>query len=235
MRYFLAFVASAALAAGTARADHGPAGAEKPAQPAPVAPVAPVTKPADGAEIASLDALLARFGQIEGMRARYQEEKRIALLKRPLVSEGRIEFARPGLLLRKAERPEPAAVLLDRDNLRIADASGTRTIALQESPLVRNFVQTFVHVLSGDRNALDKLYKMSFAKGAGGGWRLELTPRTADLSRIVKRATLEGSGATVSQMMLEEENGDSTVLRFSDVDLNVHYDAATRARTFRLP
>ena len=69
----------------------------------------------------------------------------------------------------------------------------------------------------------------------GGGWRLELAPRTADLSRIVKRATLEGSGATVSQMTLEEENGDSTVLRFSDVDLNVHYDAASRARTFRLP
>ena len=76
---------------------------------------------------------------------------------------------------------------------------------------------------------------MSFAKLAGGAWRLQLVPRGADLSRIVKRATLEGTGATVSQMTLEEENGDSTVLRFSDVDLNVHYDAAARARIFRLP
>lgn len=221
MRYFPAFVLSAALLAAVARAE--PAPAEKPA-PA-----------ADPAEIGSLDALLARFGRIAGMRARYQEEKRIALLKRPLVSEGRIEFARPGLLLRKTEKPEASAVLLDRDNLRMADASGTRTIALQESPLVRNFVQTFVHVLSGDRAALDKLYQMSFAKLAGGAWRLQLVPRGADLSRIVKRATLEGTGATVSQMTLEEENGDSTVLRFSDVDLNVHYDAAARARIFRLP
>jgi hypothetical protein len=224
MRYFPAFVLSTALLAGVARAE--PAPAPKPPAPAPKA---------DATDIGSLEALLARFGKIEGMRARYQEEKRIALLKRPLVSEGRIEFARPGLLLRKAEKPEASAVLLDRDNLRMADASGTRTIALQESPLVRNFVQTFVHVLSGDRAALDKLYQMSFTKLAGGAWRLQLLPRGADLSRIVKRATLEGTGATVSQMTLEEENGDSTVLRFSDVDLNVHYDAASRARTFRLP
>src|SRR5262245_52514632 len=65
------------------------------------------------APIASFADLLASFGKISGMTARYSEEKRIALLKKPLQSEGRIAFAAPRSLLRQVERPEPSTMLLE--------------------------------------------------------------------------------------------------------------------------
>jgi outer membrane lipoprotein-sorting protein len=205
--------------------------------------VAPAARDgAADAEVASLDDLLARFARLQGMSARYREEKRIALLKRPLQSEGSIQFAAPNLLLRRVERPEPAVMLLAGDTLQIADATGARRIDLQGNPMVRHFVLTFVHVLSGDRAALERLYALSFTSGASSGaappargWRLELTPRQPELARMIERATLVGQGPVVEQMTLQERNGDTTVLSFSDVDLGVRFDAAARARIFRLP
>jgi outer membrane lipoprotein-sorting protein len=191
-------------------------------------------EPSDAAAVDSLDDLLAGFAKLRGLRARYREEKRIALLRRPLLSEGTIHFAAPDLLVRRVERPEPATLLLAGDTLRVADASGIRRIDLHQSPVVRHFVLTFVHVLRGNRAALERLYELRFAR-EGDGWRLELTPRQPDLARLIRSATLLGKSGVIEQMSLHEQSGDTTLLRFSDVELDAHFDAAARARIFRLP
>lgn len=181
----------------------------------------------------SLEELLTRLSQIQGLRARYVEEKRIALLKMPLRSEGTVAFAAPGLLVRRAEKPEPAALLLDGETLWVSDASGKRRIDLGESAIVKHFVLTFVNVLRGDRAALDRAYTLAFAATAAG-WKLELTPKAPELRRFIARAVLEGHAATVDRMTLTEENGDVTLMQFSAVESNVRFDAGERARTFKL-
>jgi outer membrane lipoprotein-sorting protein len=191
--------------------------------------------PDETAAVGSIDDLLARLSRLQGLRARYEEEKSIALLKRPLRSRGSIAFAAPDLLLRRVEHPEPATLLLAGNTLRVADASGKRSIDLQGSPVVRHFVLTFVHVLRGDRAALERLYALRFSTEAGGGWLLELTPRNADLGKLIRRATVRGRASVVDEMTLEEGSGDTTRLRFSDVDVEARFDAAARARIFRLP
>lgn len=191
------------------------------------------TEPAAESAPSSLDELLTRLARIQGLRARYVEEKRIALLKMPLRSEGTIAFAAPGLLLRSAEKPEPATLLLDGEVLWVSDASGKRRIDLGESAIVKHFVLTFVNVLRGDQAALTRGYALKLATTAEG-WTLELTPKAPELRRFVARAVLEGHGATVDRMTLTEENGDVTLMRFSEVDSNVRFDANERARTFKL-
>lgn len=182
---------------------------------------------------ATLEQLLTRFGQIRGLRARYVEEKRIALLKMPLRSEGTVAFAAPGLLVRRAEKPEPATLLLDGEVLWVSDASGKRRIDLGESAIVKHFVMTFVNVLRGDRSALERAYTLAFS-AAPAGWKLELTPRAPELRKFIAGAVLEGHDATVDRMTLREENGDVTVMQFSAVDANVRFEGAERLRTFSL-
>jgi outer membrane lipoprotein-sorting protein len=193
----------------------------------------PASPPVVSAEPKTLEALLTRFGQLQGLRARYVEEKRIALLKRPLRSEGTVAFAAPSLLVRRVEKPEPATLLLDGEVLTVADASGQRRIDLGESALVKHFVLTFVHVLHGDRAALERAYTLSF-EATATGWKLQLTPKTAELRRFVAHAVLEGHGVIVDRMTLEEDNGDVTQMQFSEVDANARFDAAERARVFKL-
>jgi outer membrane lipoprotein-sorting protein len=201
----------------------------------------PVSQPAGQAgphvrepEPSSLDQLLARLHAIAGLTAQYDEEKHISLLKRPLASHGSIYFAAPNWLLRRVERPEPSAVLLQGDTLQISDATGTRRVDLQQSAALRQFVSTFVHVLAGERAALDALYDVHFSARKSGGWNLVLVPRQADLKRFIARAEFEGHGGVVERMSVHESNGDATVMRFSQVDLDVRFDDAARARVFRL-
>jgi outer membrane lipoprotein-sorting protein len=186
------------------------------------------------ADPSSLDQLLARLRAIPGMTAQYDEEKQIALLKKPLQSHGKIYFAAPNWLLRRVERPEPSAVLLQGESLQISDAAGTRRIDLQQSATLRQFVSTFAHVLAGERAALEALYDVRFSVAKPGGWTLVLIPKQAELKRFIARAEFQGRGAAVERMSLEESSGDVTVMRFSQVDLNVRFDQAARARMFRL-
>jgi outer membrane lipoprotein-sorting protein len=186
------------------------------------------------ADPSSLDQLLARLRAIPGMTAQYDEDKQIALLKKPLQSHGKIYFAAPDWLLRRVERPEPSAMLLQGENLQISDAAGTRRIDLQQSATLRQFVSTFVHVLAGQRAALDALYDLRFSAGKTGGWTLVLIPKQAELKRFIARAEFHGRGGVIERMSLQESSGDVTVMRFSQVDLNVRFDEAARARVFRL-
>lgn len=187
-----------------------------------------------GAGPKTVDELLAGFGKLEGLSARYVEEKQIALLKRPLRSEGSIAFAAPSSLVRRADKPEPSTLLLDGDALWVADASGKRRIDLNESAIVRHFVLTFVNVLRGDRAALDRAYALAF-QSTETGWRLSLTPKLPELRKLIARATVEGRGMVVDRMTIEEDTGDVTRMTFSDVDPKARFDAAARARVFKLP
>src|SRR5689334_3239312 len=74
----------AAASTGTTRGD---AGAPKP----------------EAAVAIDATGLLRAFSGMPGLEARFREEKRIALLARPLTSEGRLFFTHPGLLLRRVE------------------------------------------------------------------------------------------------------------------------------------
>lgn len=199
----------------------------------PVLAEPPVVAASGEAAPKSLDELLARLAQIQGLRARYVEEKRIALLKMPLRSEGMVAFAAPGLLVRRAEKPEPSTLLLEGEVLWVSDGSGKRRIDLGESAIVKHFVLTFVNVLRGDRAALERAYVLAFTPDAAG-WKLALTPRAPELRKLVASALLEGRGAVVDRMTLREENGDVTVMQFNAVDARARFDAEERARTFAI-
>jgi outer membrane lipoprotein-sorting protein len=181
----------------------------------------------------SVDVLLAGFGKLEGLTARFVEEKQIALLKRPLRSEGTIAFAAPSSLLRRADKPEPATLLLDGEALWVADASGKRRIDLSESAIVRHFVLTFVNVLRGDRAALERAYVIAF-QSTDAGWRLQLSPKLPELRKLIARATVEGRGMVVDRMTIEEDTGDVTRMTFSEVNPSARFDAAERKRVFQL-
>src|SRR4051812_34136298 len=86
-------------------------------------------KPAPAAAT-GLDALMARFRAIPGLSARFREEKRIALLARPLVSEGTIHYAPPGRLARHQLTPTISSVLLEGATLRFGDGTTEERVDL---------------------------------------------------------------------------------------------------------
>lgn len=199
--------------------------------PAP-AHAAPARASGQGAQ-ASLDALLAKLAKIEGLSARFREEKRLSLVAVPLVSAGTIHYQKPRKLARHTREPSPASVLLEGDVVRFADAARSETIGLETQPALRLLIDTFVGVLSGDKAALARFGDLRLEERGAAGWRIELVPKDPKLLRIVRSLAFEGRDAELRAMELVDGHGDVTRTTFSDVRFG-RLSEAEAERAFRL-
>ncbi len=186
------------------------------------------------AQSASLDGLFRRMAGIEALECHFREEKRIALLSAPIVTEGTIHYVRPGRMARRATSPSTQVLLIDGSSLRMWDGSHEETIDLASQPVVRSFVDSILSLLAGDRAALERNYTLSLAP-SGSELVLTLTPRAAPLDRFLRsiRFTMTPTYDLVRMEMLEV-SGDTTVTTFSAVDDHRRYSPAELERLFRL-
>ncbi|HVR62829.1 MAG TPA: outer membrane lipoprotein carrier protein LolA [Polyangia bacterium] len=196
-----------------------------------------VAAPAKKAAV-DIDALMAQFARAPGLSARFREEKHIALLDAPVVNEGTIHFMPPGRFVRHTEKPLASTLLIDGGRLQFGDADGDKqSLDLGTNPVAKLFVDSFVMIISGDRKGLERVFTLSLspAAGAGGAWRLVLTPRVSPMDKVLKSITLSGAGLALRDLEVRESSGDWSRTTFADVDVNHRYDAAEAARVFKVP
>ncbi len=148
------------------------------------------TPPSGGAQDAQapadLDALLQGFRGMSGLSAKFREEKSVALLAVPIRSEGEIHFAQPGLLVRQVTAPVVSTALIARGRLVMVSGGRRQEIDLSGNPVVSGFVDSFRHVLAGDRAALERPYRVRLTSD-GAEWSLELRPRRAPPDHVLTR------------------------------------------------
>lgn len=197
------------VAAGATRADDGKTAA-----------------PAD----AKLDALLKdidqRAGKTADLAGRFTQEKHTALLRKPLVSSGRIRMK--GSVVRwDTEQPEPAVLYSDGREIRLFYPKQSvvevypidrRLSDLATSPLPRldALRQYFrIEVLAADRVPQDE-------RGDANRLSLRLVPANDYLAQHVDevRVTLDVAAAYVVRVEMDDADGDSTVIRFAEVKTN---------------
>ena len=203
-----------------------PAASAQPRAPTPPRPAA-----------LTLDGLLARFRAIPGLSARFREEKRIQLLAAPLVSEGTLDYAAPGQMVRRTTSPAPSVALIEGAQLRFSDGNGQQSLDMNAMPVVRQFVDSFLALVAGDRASLERAYAMEFRApdpAAPDRWALTLRPRAPALQRVFREVVLRGEGVALAEMVLRETSGDETVTTFRDVNAARRFSPDERARTFRI-
>ena len=180
-----------------------------------------------------LSAILQQLAKIEALSARFREEKRMALLAQPLISEGTLHYEKPKRLARHTERPRSSSLVLASDVLTFGDAQRSESIGLSSQPALRLLVETFVSVLAGDRAALERVADVALEQ-TGSGFRIRVTPKDASVKRIVQFMAFEGQGAMLSRMELVDATGDRTLTTFNGVTLRKPFSESERARLFRV-
>ncbi len=176
----------------------------------------------------TLARLLESMASVKGLSAKFREEKHMDLLAVPIVNEGELHFAPPGRLVRRTTAPAPSTVLISGDTLSFVDAAGREHIDLSTNPAVRMFVDSFVKIYAGDKEALERMYGMSF-KASGAAWTLTLTPKLSPIDKVIRSIELTGEGPTLRSMRVVELGGDETVTRFSEVRAREFSEAELRA------
>lgn len=176
----------------------------------------------------SFDALLAELRALPGLRADFHEEKRVALLRRPIATDGTLHFAPPARFARHVRGATWSSIVVDGSRVVLATASERRELSVAHTGSARPFLEGFIGLLSGDRAALERAFECTFTHGEP--WRLELRPRVAG---PIASLSVTGHGVRLEGYRLREGSGDETVVTLSNVDVHHAYSAAEARRTFR--
>ena len=131
--------------------------------------------------------LFRLFAKSSGFSADFVEEKRIKLLKAPIVNRGRLYFSRPHQFARHVDAPFRAAMFLKDRELVLWDESGTHQIDLSKSPAVAALATSFLALLQGHHEPLAANYGIVFSGSAAGEWNLVLEPKPQALKRMVRQ------------------------------------------------
>ena len=167
-----------------------------------------------GAQAATLDELLDALAARGAVVARFEEQRQLAFLERPLVSWGTISFSPPDELIKQTLGPEPSLARIEGDRLLIVDGSGERQLSLDSDPAIRVYVAPFRAVLAGDRASLERHYDI--AAELGSSWSLKLTPRSAEVAQRIERIAIAGRDDRVERIEIREPGGHAISLQLSE-------------------
>jgi hypothetical protein len=154
--------------------------------------------------------LLAGFARQGSARATFIEKKTVRVLDRPLISSGELRFEAPDVLEKRTLRPRPELLRLEGDRLTLEREDRKLSLDLRSTPEAAALVDSIRGTLAGDREALERVYRLQL-EGSAASWALTLTPREPALSAWVKRIRIAGRRADVTVIEILHANGDSTL------------------------
>jgi len=159
----------------------------------------------------------------------------MAILRAPLINEGQIYFLAPDRLARRVTSPAPSVMVVTGTTVSFQDsAHRTEALSLDQNPVVREFVDSFLKILAGDAAALNRIYGMAATSGSDGTWTLRLKPKAPPLSRLIDEVELNGRGAILDRLRVHEVGGDETVTVFTAVNLQRRFGAEEARRLFTI-
>lgn len=163
---------------------------------------------------------LARIRQLLAQNsvtcANFEQQKSMRALSRPLVSRGELRFVAGAGILWQVQEPIALRILIKNDSLiRWDDEDVPHHLGVGQTPIFRALSEVFAAAFSGDMEDLRDTFEAT-QEINDSNWRLTLTPRDKKFSAIISTIRLAGS-RFVEELVIEEEGGDETLIRFSDM------------------
>ncbi len=150
------------------------------------------------------------------LRGEFEQAKTLRGFKNKLLSRGEFLLARDQGVWWHTRQPFESTLVVTKTRLftRHPDGSTHDLMDAQAEPGIKQVNELVFALLAADAGPLaDKFYVLAQPVGAAG-WSLTLTPRDTDIAKFIVRATLTGE-RDLQTVHIEEPNGDSTEIRFS--------------------
>jgi hypothetical protein len=155
--------------------------------------------------------LMQSLAKVKHVKARFVEQKQLAILDKPLHSSGILEYAAGGRLEKRVLKPRPESLILENDQLTLQRGNQRRTMALRDNAVVGTFVESIRSTLAGDLGTLQKLFRTTL-EGSPSKWRLQLVPLESRMLGFVTEVRIAGSGTWVDTVEFVEPQGDRSVM-----------------------
>jgi hypothetical protein len=163
----------------------------------------------------SLDALLASLRGHAHRHATFTERLTTRILDRPIEASGELLYDAPDHLEKRTLKPRPERLALAGSTLTVERRHHTMTTTLAAYPEAAPYIDSIRATLAGDREALERVFRVEFA-GSRAAWTLVLAPRAAADAAQVREIRLEGSDDRMRTVRIALANGDESLMTLSD-------------------
>jgi hypothetical protein len=151
-----------------------------------------------------------------GLFAKFEEEKKVLILQRPLRSTGQLIFLPQKGLYRQLVTPFQQELLITTTVVQQRDYHGrVETMALDKLPFAKALVEGLLTVFSGSWESIHSHFQVYFFS-ENPQWKLGLKPKHTMMSQLISCLILEGEKHHVHSLWMHETNGDITHDRFTD-------------------
>lgn len=163
----------------------------------------------------SLPQLMSRLAAVQESHARFQEEKRIAILTEPLKLSGTLHYVRPDRIEKHITQPYAESMRIKGDQLEWETQGKTRVLSLRSQPQLWALAESLRATLAGDLAALQQHYKVRL-DGTPGQWSMTLEPRYDSLSQFIEQIRLQGENNRLRQVEIIEANGNRSLMKIEE-------------------
>jgi len=134
------------------------------------------------------------------------------MLDRPLVVSGQLSWLGGDRLERRVDTPHAEiATIADGEVTQQREGRRPRHFSLKHAPQLQVLLDSFVALLSGDAERLQRAFVIQTDGHATGTWTMTLTPRDPEVARTVASIVIDGYAHESRCMQMREADGDLAV------------------------
>ena len=158
-----------------------------------------------------LQQLMDALAQNKSGRASFVEKKSIAILDKPVESSGELLYTAPDHLEKRTLKPKPESMVVNGGELLIERGRQKHRLQLQAYPELAAFIDSIRGTLAGDRQALERNYRLSL-EGSAERWALQLLPLDEKMQAVIQRIRINGVRDQVRSIEITQADGDSSLM-----------------------
>ena len=159
--------------------------------------------------------LMELMAQVTSRQDTFTETKTVSMLTQPLVLKGTLSYARPDRVEKHVLTPYEEHVVVQGDQLTLANREGTKRVGVKSHPLIWSFIEAIRASLAGDVATLRRFYHVKL-EGTREHWILTLRPLDQQAAEYLTSIRLNGDGNRLTAVEIQETGGDHSVMKIHE-------------------
>ena len=171
-----------------------------------------------------LDVLAKRASEVTTLSARFEQVKRMEMIKGELVSHGKFLYAKENKIAFMYEKPGKYSMIMNGSYMKMVTASGTSTMNLSANPVMKQMQELITAVFTGELKESAN-YDIVFSMAADK-INASVKPKSARLQSVISIINIVFSkdSGDILEISVKEGSGGTTNYRFFDQTINQNID-----------
>ena len=158
---------------------------------------------------------------MQTMKCNFIQQKTTAMLMEPTVSKGVMYYVSPDKMRWEYIEPYSFALVFNGEKIIRIREGKAEVLEANQGKMYKSLADLMIGCVLGNKLFDTSAFDMVFYD-EGSFWKMEMTPKRRDMKRMINQLVFcfDKTKSIVSQVEYIESNGDTTMIRFEDVQMN---------------